>query len=395
MKQAIYNICQIWYEETIDVFKDRGVLIFILFVPIFYPLLYSYVYTNEVVREVPAAVVDDSHCSLSREFVRLVDGSPDVEVVAHCNSMAEAKNLVEKRDAYGIIHIPNTFDKDIFRGDQTHIGVYCDMSSMLYYKAIVLSTTKVSLEMNKDIKVSRYVHGTTNRDEEVNKMPIEYDYKAMFNTQSGFASFLIPPVLMLIIQQTLLLGVGMSMGRVRERNGGFIFPPRRPYSNAVQIVFGKMFLYLSIYIIMAVYMFTVVNKMFGLPQLGDYITYLSFVIPYILACIFFAMAMSVFVYRREDCILLFVFISVPMLFLSGVSWPGSAVPSFWKHVSYLFPSTFGINGYVRISSMGATLGEVSFDYHALWLQIGVYFVMTCMLYYVQILRIRHRRFSFD
>ena len=80
MKQAIYNICQIWYEETIDVFKDRGVLIFILFVPIFYPLLYSYVYTNEVVREVPAAVVDDSHCSLSREFVRLVDGSPDVEV---------------------------------------------------------------------------------------------------------------------------------------------------------------------------------------------------------------------------------------------------------------------------------------------------------------------------
>lgn len=390
MKQ-INHIMQIFYEELVDVFHDPGVLIFILFVPLFYPALYSYVYTNEVVREVPTAAVDDCHSSMSREYLRKVDASPDVEISSYCTSMSEAKDLIQKRKVYGIVHISSTLDKDISRGDQTYIGVYCDMASMLYYKAIVLSTSKVALEMNKDIKVNRYVKGTTTRDDEVNRMPIEYDYCAMFNPQSGFAAFLIPPVLMLIIQQTLLLGIGMSMGRVRERNNGYIFPPRRPYKNPVEIVIGKMFVYLMIYLIMAVYMYTCINNMFSLPHLGSYFTFLGFVTPYVLDCICFSMVMSVFVYRREDCMLLFVFISVPMLFISGVSWPGSNVPHFWKMVSYIFPSTFGMNGYVRIANMGARMNEVTSEYHALWLQIGIYFTLACMLYRVQVLKIKHRK----
>ena len=86
--------------------------------------------------------------------------------------------------------------------------------------------------------------------------------------------------------------------------------------------------------------------------------------------------------------LLFVFTSVPLLFLSGISWPGAAMPTFWKYFSYIFPSTFGINGYVRINSMGATLNEVSFEYQALWIQTGFYFITTCLVYRWQILQSR-------
>lgn len=394
MKQ-INNILQIFYEEFVDVFHDVGVLIFILFVPLCYPLLYSYVYTNEVVREVPTAVVDDCHSSLSREYTRKVDASPDVKVIYNCPNMSEAKDLLKKQKVYGVVHIPSTLDKDISRGDQSYIGVYCDMASMLYYKAIVLCTSKVSLEMNKDIKVIKYVKGKTDRDDEVGRTPIKYVYCAMFNTQSGFAAFLIPPVLMLIIQQTLLLGIGMSMGRVRERNGGYIFPLRSPYKNPVEIVVGKALFYLMIYLIMSVYMYTCVNNAFSLPHLGNYFTFLGFVTPYLADCICFSMVMSVFVYRREDCMLLFVFLSVPLLFLSGVSWPGSNIPPFWKYVSYVFPSTFGMNGYVRIANMGAEMNEVSLEYHAIWIQIGVYFTLACMLYRLQIMRIKHRKGGTD
>ena len=45
----------------------RGCWLFFILVPLGYPLLYSFIYDNEVVREVPAVVVDDSHSSLSRE----------------------------------------------------------------------------------------------------------------------------------------------------------------------------------------------------------------------------------------------------------------------------------------------------------------------------------------
>ncbi len=389
--KVFHNILQIWYEEFVDVFKDRGVLIFILFVPLCYPLLYSYVYTNEVVREVPTVVIDESNSELSRKFIRKVDASPDVKIIAHCYNLEEARELIKRQKAYGIIRIPHSLEKDMLHGDESNIAVYCDMSSMLYYKAIVLTTTNVSLDMNEDIKVDNYLHSTIQREKDIKKMPIEYSYIPYFNTQSGFASFLIPPVLMLIIQQTLLLGIGMSMGRVRERNKGNSFPLRRPYKNAIQIVFGKMLFYFLIYIIMAVYMFTYVNKAFALPSLGDYGTFIAFVIPYILSCIFFAMVLSVFVYRREDCIMLFVFISVPLLFMSGISWPGTAIPRFWKIISYAFPSTFGMNGYVRISSMGASLNDVAFEYHSLWLQIGIYFLLACLLYKVRMAKVVHRK----
>lgn len=364
--------------------RDKGILIFILFVPLVYPLLYSYVYTNEVVREVPAAMVDESNSSLSREFIRKMDASPDVSIHTRCHSMVEAEELIKRQEVYGIVRIPSTFDRDIWQGEQTHVGLYCDMCSMLYYKALMLTATNVSLEMNKDIKVERHLHTTTNRQEEITRMPIEYDYVSLYNPQSGFAAFLIPPVLMLIIQQTLLLGIGMSAGDTRERWQGSFIPFHRAYKNPFHIVTGKMLFYFLLYFVLGIYMFTFVTRSFTLPQLGDYGTFLAFLVPFLLACISFAMILSALVYRREDCIMIFVFLSVPLLFLSGISWPGAAMPTFWKYVSWLFPSTFGMNGYVRIQGMGASLHDVAFEYGGLWIQTGVYFLLASLLYHRQI-----------
>ena len=373
------KITYIFYSELKDILHDPGILIFILFVPLAYPLLYSWVYTNEVVREVPAVVVDESGSIRSREFIRSIDASPDVRIVARCRSTEEAKGWVMRHEAYGIYQIPRNFALDIWQHRQTTIGCYCDMSSMLYYKALYLAATDVSLEMNKDIKIER-LGSMTERDKEITKMPVEYEHVKLYNPSSGFASFLIPPVLMLILQQTLLLGIGMQMGRTREHWQGFIIPFDRRYKWAPNIVVGKALVYLGIYLVMGIYAFTCVNSWFQLPRLGDYLTFLGFLVPYLLACIFFAMTLSSLIYRREDCILIFVFLSVPMLFLSGLSWPTSAMPPFWKLVSCLFPSTFGMNGYVRIASMGCTLNEIRTEYIALWIQAAIYFTTACLMY---------------
>lgn len=375
MKDLIY----IWYDECRTVLKDKGILIFIVFVPFCYPLLYSYVYTNEVCRDVPAAVVDDSHSSLSREFISKVDGTPDVKVIGTYTNMQEAELQVKEHKAYGIIHIPESFTYDLDNGEQTHVGLYCNMSSMLYYKALLLACTDVSLTMNNDIKVER-VGATTNRDEEITKMPIDYEHVSLYNPQGGFAAFLIPPILMLIIQQTLLLGIGMEMGNTREKYFGSVIPFDFHYKRIMPIVWGKALFYLPIYFISAVFMVTAVNHWFHLPTLGNYWTYLAFVVPYILDCIFFAMTLSSLIYRREDCILIFVFMSVPMVFLSGVSWPRPSFPAFWEYFSYLFPSTFGMNAYPRIMTMGCNLHDIAPLYTGLWIQLTIYFGLACWIY---------------
>ena len=382
--KSILNIFQIWYREIGNIFRDKGIMIFILFVPLAYPLLYSYVYTNEVVREVPVAVVDESLSELSRELLRKMDASPDMKIVAYCDNLSAAQEMIRRQEVYGIVRIPSDFTRELWKGNQAPIGLYCDMSSMLYYKALLLTATNVSLEVNKNIKVNHYLPSTTDRQAEITRMPIDYDYVPLYNPQSGFAAFLIPPVLMLIIQQTLLLGIGMSTGNSREHHMGSVIPFHPWYKNPVHIVIGKALPYFMLYIILGVYMFAVVTRLFTLPQLGHYTTFIAFLVPFVLACIFLAMVLSSFIYRREDSILLLVFLSVPMLFLSGLSWPASDMPAFWKYFSYLFPSTFGMNGYVRITSSGARLSDISSEYIALWIQAGVYFLLACWFYRRQI-----------
>ena len=384
----IFRVCSIEFR---NIMRDHGVVLFVFFVPLLYPLLYAFIYTNETVRDVPVAVVNDSGSALSRQFVRMLDATPEVRVVASCTDVAEAEHLNRLGEIYAFVVIPADFDRTLAQGRQAVIGVYADMAGMLYYKSALLAATNVSLALNKELKVERFYTGATPRQEAIATQPVDYDYVALYNPQSGFASFLMPAVMMLIIQQTLMLGIGMVGGGIRERFNGRALPPMRAFGNPLAVTFGKTIVYFAIYIIIAAYMFTVVNYLFGLPARGRFVTYIAFIVPYILACIFMGITFSSFLYRREDCIVLFVFMSVPLLFISGISWPGAAIPRFWQWVGMLFPSTYAVNGYVRINSMGASLGQVAHEFTALWIQTGAYLLLAILFYHLAIRRNSLRR----
>jgi ABC-2 type transport system permease protein len=106
----------------------------------------------------------------------------------------------------------------------------------------------------------------------------------------------------------------------------------------------------------------------------------AFVVPFLLASIFFAICISFFVRDRESCFLLFVFVSVPLIFMSGISWPTSNMPAFWKVFAQLFPSTHGVNGFARINTAGALLQDVRTESITLWIQSGVYFMLSLLIY---------------
>ena len=215
LQQSLRDWNEIFLSELRTIFSDAGVLIFFILVPLGYPLLYTFIYNKETIREVPVAVVDNSRTKISREYLRRLDATADVQIVSHCADMAEARDLVREREAYGVVEIPADFSKALNRGKQTSVSIFVDMSGLLYYKAILTSNTNVSLSMNADIKAQR-AGATTAQQEAVSVQPIAYEEVSLFNPTNGFASFLIPAVLILLIQQTLILGVGMAAGTARE-----------------------------------------------------------------------------------------------------------------------------------------------------------------------------------
>ena len=143
-------------------------------------------------------------------------------------------------------------------------------------------------------------------------------------------------------------------------------------------------------IILALYVVCIVPWIFSLPYIGNPINIVLFIIPYLAACIFFTMTFASFIRDRESGLVVFVFTSIIFLFGSGISWPLSNIPDFWKYIFCLVPSTFGIKGYVSINSMGASMNEVSTEFMALWIQTGFYFITTCLIYRYQIISFRRK-----
>lgn len=386
--EGISDMCYIWWIEMKNTFKDEGMLLFFIVVPLGYPLLYSWIYNNEVVREVPVAIVDASHSKQSREFINKVDASPDTRVAYYCNNIDEAKSLVGMQKVHGVLYFPSDFEKDIGRGVQTHVDVYCDMSLMLTYKSIYQTSQAVALDMNSDIQKPKS-GSITIRDEEINTQPLAVDRIQMFNSTGGYGNALLPAVLILILQQTLLLGIGLSAGTARENNRyKDLVPISKHYNGIFRIVLGKSMCYMMIYCVMAAYITLCVPRFFHYSSLVHATDLLGLMIPYLLSAIFFGMTLSCLVRYRENVLLLVVFTSVPFLFLSGISWPQSNIPQFWKLVGDLIPSTFGIRGFLKISSMGATLHDIEPEYHALWIQTLVYFFTACLVYRFQIISAR-------
>ena len=233
-----YNILDVWKNELIRSLTDIGALVFFVLVPLLYPPLYAYLYNNESVREVPTVVVDNCHTSMSRDFLRKADASGDINIIGHCADMQEAIELIHEHKAYCLIYVPAEFQKNIAEGKQAVVELYSDMSGLLYYKSVLSACTEVSLEMNQEIKAQRLV-GATKEQAEAFAYPIKYEYVPMFNTQSGFATFLIPAVMMMIIQQTMLLGIGMLLGDERENKRKGIIAEHLKGKRPLEILIGK------------------------------------------------------------------------------------------------------------------------------------------------------------
>jgi len=376
LRTFIHFLFECIKHEIRTIMKDGGVVMFFIIVPIAYPILYSWMYNNEGVKEVPTVFVDQSHSFLSRTFIRNCDATDGIKVVKVVSSLNDAQELQRQQECHAIVLLPENFAQQINRGEQGTVLFYADLSGMFYYKGVYSALTDVSLEIGKDIKISR-MKTYTDKDESIASSPLEYESVSLFNPQNGYGTFILPAVLILIIQQTMILGVGMLSGTRHERRvyTGRIITKRTVIGGFANTL-GRSFSYFFIYIATTAYTLLLIPHIFKLVQLADSSTLIPFLLPYLLSVTFFSMLISRFVKERESIILLMVFTSMPFLLLSGISWPTNALPGFWKVISWCIPSTSGINGFVKINSLGANLNDIRPELIALWTQVVVYFIIN-------------------
>lgn len=373
------NFFKQYYDVFLREFRltkgDVGVLVFFLLLPIAYPLAYSLIYNPELVRDVPIVVVDHDRTAESRELVRQLDATEGIRTIGYATDLSEGRRAMNEHKVYGILEIPEGFARKIGRSEQAPAVIYCEMSLLLRYRAILVGATDVMQNMGAQI--------TTERIDEVaplaetmatgDLMPV--NNIAMGNLESGFDSFIMPGILMLILQQSLILAIGMLGGANREKPlEGWLIPGQRQPSVLTSML-ARTAVYLCMIIVPTIYIVHYVPWMFTFPMAGDTFQEFLFIVPFVLSTIFLGFIVQGVVRERESIFVIWVVTSLIFLFLSGLTWPRYAMASVWKLLSDCIPATWGVEGFIKMNSNGASLAQVHESYIALWILTAVYAVV--------------------
>ena len=381
--QRVNDSWHVFVLELRRVFRDPGVVLIFFVAGLAYPILYNLIYVRNVVREVPVAVVDMSGTQASRDFIYRWDATPEVTVTHQCTSLAEAQQLLNEQKIHGILYIPADYNTILETGMETaHLSLYCDMSSFLYMKNVYQSANMVVIDLMNNIQIDRYEQMHIDHETAwtlVQSVP--YTSVDLFNPTGGYGTFLVLPILVLIIHQTLFLGICMLCGTAREENQEvFILPGRKRRYSVLRLLLGRAAAYFLIYMVLASYAMLLIPVFFALPHTAVWGDMIRFMVPFLLSTIFFSIFFGTFQKERETGMVTMLSTSLIFFFLSGVSWPKENMSPFWQMIADCLPSTWAINGYVHMQSMGADLATVSHEYRMLWLLTAVYFA-ACMLLY--------------
>ncbi len=340
-----------------------------------YSVLYPQPFVGEVVRDVPVAVIDQDNSVESRRFLREVDATDQVAIVSAVPNMDAARDAFFRRDVYGIVIIPAGFERNLLAEVPAPVAAFGDGSYLLVYSNIMGAVTTVARSMGADINFERLTAtGMDDVQARAALSPVTLASISVFNPQGGYASYVVPASFVLILQQTLMMGIGLLHAGRRLPTG------LRMWITPV--------VYVGLYLGWVAFTQLLLPILYGIPRTGDLGTLLLIAFPFLCACTAMGFAIALLIPWREGVVFFLVVMGLPLFFLSGIAWPIEAIPDTLRAWSLLVPSSSAISAFVAVNQMGATPREIA---GAVQLQIALalgYTVLAMLLY-----RIRDVRFK--
>lgn len=363
-------------NELKQIFRIKEVTSVLIMGLVTYFFFYPIPYNNEEVRDVPIAVMDQNQTTMSRELLRNLDATDSLKIVDEVENLGEAKELLKQRKIYGIIVIPFEFEQNILKGHRDAVVFYGDASYVMIYNSAATAVSSVVMAMNRNILVDKQIAmGVDPAIAMGNSAPFNPVNVQLFNPQAGYATYIIPPAYVLILHQSIWLGIMLAC--ILSRRSQFDLDLVKNSQLSVGqlgfvTLFGKYIAYLF-YASFAYWIFMLFAPYwYQLPRLSSIIDLAVFGFFFLSAVIMLALSASVLFKKMDNVFLLVLPFSMIFFFFSGMSWPQYLMPDLFLIIARILPSTSAIEGLVHINQMGATLEHVKSQLMNLIVLIAVY-----------------------
>ncbi|MEF1202343.1 ABC transporter permease [Vibrio owensii] len=328
---------------------------------VFYSFLYPLPYAQQTPREQPIAIVNLDGSQTSLKLERMVDATPQVKVVTRLHTIADAKQAFLNREITGFLVIPEHFYKDLMLGSSPTLAYAADASYFLVYGTVVEGLATAGGTLGAQVKVSKMViDGVPLSMASHDYSAIKLNMKPTFNPTMGYIEYVVPAVFVLILQQTLIMAVGLQTGTQRHGRGYWSQVPTGA------LLLARTLVFVAIYYLLSAYYFGFSFERLNVNHVANAGELLTLLLPFLLGCCGLGLWLGYLLPRRELVTLVVLVSSMPLIFLAGFIWPVESIPTPLLWFADLSPSTWAIKGFLALNQMGATWQQVAKHWTALW-----------------------------
>lgn len=361
--------------EIRRVLGDSGAFGLIVMAPVLYAALYPQPYIGQLIRKVPVAVVDADNSDISRRLVLELDADEAIRVALRPATLAEAREALDRREVFGILGIPQGTEREVLKGNPARVSAHVDAAYFLLYNRTAQGFAEAAGKLSADLAGGGARNDGSLARASLNRAaPVEILNQPLFNPTGGYASYIVPAAFILILQQTLLMGVATLGGVAHERGGrGAIRRRGGPVA-----VIGQGLAHLTLSIPAYALYLVLLPRFYGFSYSANILDLVVFAIPFVLSVSFLGQFIGAGFRHRETAVLLLIALGLPLFFLVGIAWPPEAIPPILQRLSLAIPSTSGISGFVRLDQMGADFADVAPAWRWLWLLTGLYAVLAML-----------------
>ncbi len=374
-------------NELSLIFKDKSILLTCLVAPIIYAFFIGSIYSEKEVSEIPIAIVDFDHSNLSRKVSQWINTSEKISIEGHYSSLEDAIFRFNNLEVQGIVILPKGFQKKTMNLEGAYVELILNNTKFLTSNEINKSVQKVILTVAGGVRMQYFIS---------NKIPVEIAkqqaqpimpvIKSIYNATNNYGDYLLPILLILILQQTLIIGFGQSV--VHEFKHGILQNLNNfSFFGFVKVISAKSFYYLLLYTSYFFVFYKLIFPHFSLSFNGSIFLHLLLSLLFISVVIIYTVLFASFFKTSIGWTEILAFSTYPLFLVSGYSWPIDAMPKGLQMFANLLPSTPYFKIFNSLATEGAKLDNIVNGFSHLL----VLFLVGYMLLYVRFRFIKKRQ----
>ena len=327
--------------------------VLMLVLPVVSFAFFALLFNKGVARDIPIAVLDQDHTSLSRKVTQMIDDTATAMVSYGIQDMDEGERLMREGKIMAIVQIPAFFEKNILSNSQTHIETYISGTNItvngLLSKDIQTAVTTFSGGIQIQLLTKQ---GLTELQAMAQLMPVRFNKHVLFNPYINYGYYLSPsfmPMMLLIfivMVTVFTIGTELKKGTARE----WIATGNGSVSAAL---LGKVLPVTVVMFLMSLVMFLIIFKVVGVPLNGSLTVILLSTLLFVMSY----QAIAVFIVSLLSNLRLSLSIgggySVLAFTFSGLTFPIMAMWPAMQYLSRLFPFTYYTDIFVDQMLRGA------------------------------------------